>query len=124
ARILNATRALADMLGVGEQDIVGKSYLQLLAPESVDETAPMRRTFRTAGDFTQDFESCLMHANGQRVYARVSVWPVAVEGQRQLTGTIIDITRQREAESRLRFHANHDPLTGLPNRALFNRKLA
>jgi predicted signal transduction protein with EAL and GGDEF domain len=51
------------------------------------------------------------------VYARVSVWPVAVEGQRQLTGTIIDITRQREAESRLRFHANHDPLTGLPNRA-------
>jgi diguanylate cyclase (GGDEF)-like protein len=58
------------------------------------------------------------------VYARVSVWPVAVDGQRQLTGTIIDITRQREAESRLRFHANHDPLTGLPNRALFNRKLA
>jgi diguanylate cyclase (GGDEF)-like protein/PAS domain S-box-containing protein len=124
SKIVYANRALADMLGVTEQDIVGKSYLELLAPESIDETAPMRRTFRTTGDFTQDFESCLMHANGQRVYARVSVWPVAVEGQRQLTGTIIDITRQREAESRLRFHANHDPLTGLPNRALFNRKLA
>ena len=46
-----------------------------------------------------------------------------VDGQRHLTGTIIDITRQREAESRLRFHANHDPLTGLPNRSLFNRML-
>jgi diguanylate cyclase (GGDEF)-like protein len=83
----------------------------------------MRRTARGSGDFSQDFESCLVHRNGQRVYARVSVWPVEVDGQRQMTGTIIDITRQREAESRLRFHANHDPLTGLPNRALFNRML-
>jgi diguanylate cyclase (GGDEF)-like protein/PAS domain S-box-containing protein len=123
-KIVYANRALADMLGVTEAGLVGKSYLELLAPESIDDTAPMRRAYRTTGDFTQDFESCLLHANGQRVYARVSVWPVAVEGQRQLTGTIIDITRQREAESRLRFHANHDPLTGLPNRALFNRKLA
>ena len=124
ARIVYANRALADMLGVTDTELVGRSYLELLAPEAIDETAPLRRAYRTTGDFTQDFESCLLHANGQRVYARVSVWPVAVEGRRQLTGTIIDITRQREAESRLRFHANHDPLTGLPNRALFNRKLA
>jgi diguanylate cyclase (GGDEF)-like protein/PAS domain S-box-containing protein len=123
-KLVYANRALADMLGMTEEELVGRSYLDLLAPEAVDETAPLRRAYRTTGDFTQDFESCLLHANGQRVYARVSVWPVAVEGQRQLTGTIIDITRQKEAESRLRFHANHDPLTGLPNRALFNRKLA
>jgi diguanylate cyclase (GGDEF)-like protein/PAS domain S-box-containing protein len=123
-KIVYVNRALADMLGMPEKQLVGRSYLELLAPEAVDDTAPLRRAYRTTGDFTQDFESCLLHANGQRVYARVSVWPVAVEGQRQLTGTIIDITRQREAESRLRFHANHDPLTGLPNRALFNRKLA
>ena len=118
-----ANRALAEMLGVQESDLIGKSYLQLLAPEAVDDTASLRRTYRNTGDFTQDFESCLLHRNGQRVYARVSVWPVEVDGQRHLTGTIIDITRQRDAEARLRFHANHDPLTGLPNRALFNRKL-
>jgi diguanylate cyclase (GGDEF)-like protein/PAS domain S-box-containing protein len=123
-KLVYANRALADMLGMTDKQLVGRSYLELLAPEAVDDTAPLRRAYRTTGDFTQDFESCLLHANGQRVYARVSVWPVAVEGQRQLTGTIIDITRQKEAESRLRFHANHDPLTGLPNRALFNRKLA
>ncbi len=123
-KLVYANRALADMLGVDPAELVGRSYLQLLAPEALDETAPLRRAYRTTGDFTQDFESCLLHANGQRVYVRVSVWPVAVDGQRQLTGTVIDITRQKEAESRLRFHANHDPLTGLPNRALFNRKLA
>ena len=41
-----------------------------------------------------------------------------------MTGTVLDITRQREAEERLRFHATHDPLTGLPNRMLFNQRLA
>jgi diguanylate cyclase (GGDEF)-like protein/PAS domain S-box-containing protein len=123
-KLVYVNRALAEMLGMREADLVGRSYLDLLAPDSMDDTAPLRKTFRNTGDFTQDFESCLLHRNGQRVYARVSVWPVEVDGQRQLTGTIIDITRQREAESRLRFHANHDPLTGLPNRALFNRKLA
>ena len=122
-KMVYANRALAQMLGVGETDLIGKSYLELLAPEGVDDTASLRKTYHTTGDFTQDFESCLLHRNGQRVYARVNVWPVEVDGQRHLTGTIIDITRQRDAESRLRFHANHDPLTGLPNRTLFNRML-
>jgi diguanylate cyclase (GGDEF)-like protein/PAS domain S-box-containing protein len=123
-KLVYVNRALAEMLGFRPGELVGRSYVELLAPDSVDDSAPVRKTFRSTGDFTQDFESCLLHRNGQRVYARVSVWPVEVDGQRQLTGTIIDITRQREAEARLRFHANHDPLTGLPNRALFNRKLA
>ena len=121
--LVYVNRALASMLGVREEDLVGRSYLDLLAPEAVDDTASLRKTYHNTGDFTQDFESCMLHRNGQRVYARVSVWPVEVDGKRHLTGTIIDITRQRDAEARLRFHANHDPLTGLPNRALFNRML-
>lgn len=121
--LVYVNRALASMLGVKEDDLVGRSYLDLLAPEAMDDTASLRKTYHNTGDFTQDFESCMLHRNGQRVYARVSVWPVEVDGQRHLTGTIIDITRQRDAEARLRFHANHDPLTGLPNRALFNRML-
>jgi diguanylate cyclase (GGDEF)-like protein/PAS domain S-box-containing protein len=123
-KLVYVNRALASMLGMTELDLLGKSYVDLLAPDSLDDTAPLRKDFRSSGDFTQEFESCLIHRNGQRVYVKVSVWPVEVDGQRQLTGTIIDITRQREAEARLRFHAAHDPLTGLPNRSLFNRRLA
>ena len=35
-----------------------------------------------------------------------------------------DVTEQRRAEQELRQLANYDPLTGLPNRSLFNRRLA
>ncbi len=124
ARLVYVNRALAEMLGADESDLIGASYMDLLAPEVVGDVGYLERFTIDTGETPQDFESCLMHRNGQRVYTRVSVWPVEVEGQSQMTGTIIDITRQREAESRLRFHANHDPLTGLPNRALFNRMLS
>ena len=115
--------ALCEMLGFSSGELIGKSYGEILAPEALEAGLPISESANHPDDLTRDLESCLLHRNGQRVYAQVSVWPVQVDGRRHLTGTIIDITRQREAESRLRFHANHDPLTGLPNRALFNRML-
>jgi diguanylate cyclase (GGDEF)-like protein/PAS domain S-box-containing protein len=40
-----------------------------------------------------------------------------------VTGAIIDVTDQREAEARIAYIAHHDALTGLPNRALFRNRL-
>jgi diguanylate cyclase (GGDEF)-like protein/PAS domain S-box-containing protein len=38
-------------------------------------------------------------------------------------GALLDVTDARQAEKELRFAANHDPLTGLPNRKLFGEVL-
>lgn len=40
-----------------------------------------------------------------------------------LDGFVGDITKQKQAEERIRWAAQHDPLTQLPNRALFNERL-
>jgi diguanylate cyclase (GGDEF)-like protein/PAS domain S-box-containing protein len=48
----------------------------------------------------------------------------AVDGQRTLVqGMIFDITDQKSAEQELSHRANHDPLTGLPNRDQFRAAL-
>jgi diguanylate cyclase (GGDEF)-like protein/PAS domain S-box-containing protein len=39
-------------------------------------------------------------------------------------GIVQDVTERRTMESKLAHQAHHDPLTGLPNRALFSRRLA
>ncbi len=47
-----------------------------------------------------------------------------VDGQRTLTqGMIFDITERKRAEQELSHRANHDPLTGLPNRDQFRAAL-
>lgn len=41
----------------------------------------------------------------------------------RLIGTVSDITARKQAEERIQHMAQHDPLTGLPNRALFFDRL-
>ena len=45
------------------------------------------------------------------------------EGVGQHVGVLHDITRRKEVEELLRYKANHDVLTDLPNRLLFNDRL-
>lgn len=48
--------------------------------------------------------------NGQGIY----------NGRNAILGTLIDISERKQAEEKVRHLAYHDPLTGLPNRMLFN----
>jgi diguanylate cyclase (GGDEF)-like protein/PAS domain S-box-containing protein len=42
---------------------------------------------------------------------------------KRIVGTVHDITDRKQLEERLHFQAYHDPLTGLPNRAMFLQRL-
>ena len=119
-----ANQALSNMLGLPDGALEGLNYREIMAPEAVAHSELRDQQRRAGESVAPDFESCLLHRDGRRVHVRVSIGPVLLDGVEHLTGTVLDITRQREAEHRLRFHATHDPLTGLPNRMLFNQRLA
>ena len=114
---------LCEMLGYPEAELLTLGLTDLVAPEYLPATEERLRLVEQGTPLLPDFESCYLCKDGSRIYVTVSLGPLEVDGERHLTGTVRDITRHREAEHRLRFHATHDPLTGLPNRMLFQRRL-
>ncbi|MFH9722317.1 putative bifunctional diguanylate cyclase/phosphodiesterase [Streptomyces sp. NPDC017254] len=64
----------------------------------------------------------LKHPDGRSLWAEVTVAPVP-DGRRVLL-SIADISDRRELQARLRHLQMHDPVTRLPNRALFFERLS
>ena len=68
-------------------------------------------------------ETTLFRKDGAEMLCSYSISEVSVGRQRILAAFIQDITLEREAEQRISFQANHDPLTGLVNRRRFLEQL-
>ena len=83
-----------------------------------DTTAPMARALR--GETVRNAEMVLVGVSGRRRTTTVDSEPL-FDAAGELLGAIVvwhDITDRRHAEDGLAFHEHHNPLTGLPNRAL------
>jgi diguanylate cyclase (GGDEF)-like protein/PAS domain S-box-containing protein len=64
------------------------------------------------------------HKNGDIYVEWLSIAKIGDDqGVGQYLGVFHDITRRKEAEELLRYKANHDALTDVPNRLLFNDRL-
>lgn len=116
-------RAFAQMLGYEESELVGRSVWEIVARDHHELTRQRQAAALVGERRAADFETCLVRRDGTRLFATVSVGPVVLDGVQHLTGTVRDVTAHRQTEMRLRFHATHDLLTGLPNRLHFNQRL-
>src|SRR5262249_32078465 len=68
-------------------------------------------------------EGTLLAAQGAQVPVEVTARPVHYEERDYHIYALRDQREKRHAQSKIRFLAEHDALTGLPNRTLFNAKL-
>lgn len=57
--------------------------------------------------------------SGDEIQAEITAIPVIFDSEPSLQIVIHDVTEQRRAIEALEYQSMHDPLTGLPNRALF-----
>jgi diguanylate cyclase (GGDEF)-like protein/PAS domain S-box-containing protein len=117
--ILYANQALADLVGASCSRIVGQPVLALLTEPSWPRVRDMIGPASPGGSI----EAVLLTVDKQEVPALVGASALTVDQTHITCLTITDLTSERNAEANLAHLAQHDALTGLPNRTLLTDRI-
>lgn len=114
------------IFGYSADEIVGQSIGLLMPPHLSDEPmATMKRAAKITRDgiglIEEDYQA--RRKDGSIFPAEISVSTLDTGQDRIYITVVRDITQRKRSEERLQFLATRDPLTGLPNRALFQVRL-
>jgi diguanylate cyclase (GGDEF)-like protein/PAS domain S-box-containing protein len=124
-RILDVNQSLADMLGYSVEELCAASPTDFVHPE--DAPGVWETYERLVNGEIDQFrmEKRYFHKDGEVVWTDLTVSLIRGEdGQpRYMVAMFEDISERHLLQTRLRHQALHDPLTNLPNRALFYERL-
>ncbi|MCH0570035.1 EAL domain-containing protein [Streptomyces sp. MUM 136J] len=121
--VVHANDMLGDLLGRAPDELAGRAAADLV------DLALDARTWHTYREVLRGRTAMLRctrrlkHPGGPAVWAQVTVSPLAGDEPGVLL-SIADISARRELQARLRHLEMHDPVTRLPNRALFFERLS
>jgi diguanylate cyclase (GGDEF)-like protein/PAS domain S-box-containing protein len=124
---VNADRTIRDvnsealrLLGYTRQELVGKPYRDLVAPEE-REDLKQRQAQSARGEWLPFYERTYLRKDGQRIVVEINGATIRdAKGQPLHNQTIArDISERKAAQEQLYAQATHDDLTGIYNRAMF-----
>ncbi|BBC33469.1 Histidine kinase [Streptomyces graminofaciens] len=125
--VVSANAAMGTLLGAGgasgAEALVGRVAAELVDLASDNRTWHAYREVLRGRQARLRCTRRLKHPDGTSLWVQVSVAPLPEE-ERAVLVSVTDISGQRQLQARLHHLQMHDPVTRLPNRALFFERLA
>ncbi|MGW0250388.1 diguanylate cyclase domain-containing protein [Nocardia goodfellowii] len=125
-QVLDVNRAFAEMLGLPAELMPGRSVAELLGPDNIGYAFEQMQLMLAGRIDRFRLETEHVRPDGGFAYIDLSMSAVRdTSGRiRFLIGVAVDVTERKQLANQLWHDANHDNLTGLPNRVLFFDRLA
>ena len=118
--VVEANRALLAMLDRRPDEVIGARFHDFAHPD--DTTRLDRGLLLRTGHAT--LEKRYLRGDGRELWLRAATSLVVEDGEHRVLSICEDVTDARRARAQLAHRADHDPLTGLPNRELLRRRLS
>jgi diguanylate cyclase (GGDEF)-like protein/PAS domain S-box-containing protein len=110
--------------GYSREELLSMSFWDVVHPE-MRELVWERGLARQRGEeVPPSYELKIVRRDGEERWLSFSAGRIDVGGVPAALGAAFDVTEKKRAEEQVRALAYHDALTGLPNRLLFNDRLA
>jgi PAS domain S-box-containing protein len=75
---VHVNKKMTEVTGHQEHELLGTSFIPLIAEESLEDT--MRRFKRVLSGSTEEFETLIKHADGQKIQVVVKSIPIIIDG--------------------------------------------
>jgi PAS domain S-box-containing protein len=120
-RFIDVNQRACESLGYAREELLQMNLADVDLDQPVSELRHLRD--RIDARVPVALESRHKRKNGQVFPVEIRMGPIDIDGQRYLLSLVRDVTERKEMQDHIQHLAYHDPLTELPNRAMFNRHL-